>query len=126
MYLTRHICEYIPIFIHSYDYATASGKGYAWFGINVKGQWLKPAFESKKRIQANNDESKRIIKGLIDEYYMLLCNVVNFINEQRNAIQNRQADLQLLNPVYLVDFRNIIGDREWEDELHPGPDAAKN
>ena len=66
-------CYNIPIFIHGYDYALASGRGYRFLTLEFTGPWLEPAFTKKghQEIQKNNE----VIRMIIDKYNVALCHV---------------------------------------------------
>lgn len=104
-------CNRIPILIHGYDYAKASGDGYQKWILELEGPWLKPTFDAKRR---NGGESKKILKKLIDEYNELLCVLAT----------EMASETGILNPVSYLDFRGLVG-ADWEDELHPKKAAAK-
>lgn len=103
-------CQSIPIYIHGYDYAKASGVGYRLI-FEWAGPWLRPAFDLKDR---KDIEIKKVIEELIDSYNHLLCDVA-----QRIA-----SDESISNPVYHLDFRNTVGQDEWSDEIHPAKAAV--
>ena len=92
----------------AYDYVQASGIGYDW--LNIVGPWLKPVFVTKNRL----DESKDVIKELIDDYNALLCGTVQYITDHAS----------ITNPVYFLDIRGTVGSN-WEDELHPNRQAYR-
>ena len=122
--LTRHLCRHfakgevscgnIPVFLHGYDYAQPSGVGYGFWGLRFRGPWLRPAFETQERY----GEADRVIRGLIDRYNTLLCNVAERTNEGQ---ANGSTDG---NPIYHLDFRNVVRDN-WEDEIHPNEQAVR-
>ena len=111
-------CRNIPIFLHGYAYVEATGRGFLGsfgrlLGSLGGGPWLRPAFEGNVQVEAAN----RVIRELIDDYNSLLCDVAWKANET-NWNNN-------LNPIYHLDFRELVQQDDWRDELHPNQDAAR-
>ena len=104
-------CGNIPIFVHGYDHAKATGNGYEMFWFPVGGPWLRPAFQEKESLE----DADNLIASLIDRYNKLLCNVAT----RASAVQANDV-----SPVYFLDFRGAVSD-SWQDELHPDPDASR-
>lgn len=103
-------CTNIPIFIHGYDYAQATGKGYDLFMVRFAGPWITPALRKRGRGSTDGNEA---VRTLVNEYNDLLCHVAE-----------NDAWLSGHNPVYYLDFRNVVG-HDWRDEIHPNAAAAQ-
>ena len=111
-------CRNIPIFLHGYAYVEATGRGFVGFlgrllGSLGGGPWLRPVFEGNVQVE----DADRVIRELIDGYNSLLCDVEWKANET-NWNNN-------LNPIYHLDFRELVQQDDWQDELHPNRDAAR-
>lgn len=111
-------CRNIPIFLHGYAYVEATGRGFLGSFSRVmgplgSGPWLRPAFEGNVQVE----DADRVIRELIDGYNSLLCDVAWKANET-NWNNN-------LNPIYHLDFRELVQQDDWQDELHPNQDAAR-
>ena len=110
-------CRNIPIFLHGYAYAEATGRGFLGsfsLGPLGSGPWLRPAFEGNVQVE----DADRVIRELIDGYNSLLCDVARKANE---TYWNNN-----LNPIYHLDFRELVQQDDWQDELHPNRDAARD
>ena len=103
-------CESIPIFVHGYDYAQATGRGYELFLIRLAGPWITPALGLRGRRPTEGNEA---VYHLVNEYNDLLCRVAD-----------SATNLSYDNPVFHLDFRNIVG-LDWRDEMHPNAAAAQ-
>lgn len=86
------------IYYHGYDYAIPSGIGAKLWGIKV-GPWMRQYFVEKKIL--DEDDQKRIIKHLIDEF-----------NDVLEVIDSERL-------VTWVRTRRCLSANEWNDELHP-------
>ena len=111
-------CSNVPIIVHGYDYVRASGEGFGWPGLRLRGPWLKPEFEKKERL----GDSDEVIKRLIGEFNYLLCDVAKKVNNL-TAVELRR---RVVNPIIYVSFRNEVGAMGWADELHPDRRAANH
>ena len=87
------------IFSHGYGYARATGKGTEILIFEFFGPWLLPAL-AEKRINPET-EGKQAIEHLIDGFNQML---------QELDTENEKF--------HYVDFRQIISDDDWRDELH--------
>ena len=105
-------CDDIPVFIHGYDYALASGRGYRIVGLEFTGPWLEPAFAKKghQEKQINNE----VMKMIINRYNVALCHV---------AKQFAEKGWKKM-PFYFLDFRGEVKEN-WNDEIHPNHSAFK-
>jgi hypothetical protein len=85
-----------PVFVHGYDYAVPTGKGF--LGL---GQWLKFPMD-----QANVKDAlqQSLVNLLIDGF--------------RSALEEAQAQAPTLQ---LVDERGTLKPEDWANELHPTP-----
>ncbi|WP_291986230.1 SGNH/GDSL hydrolase family protein [Candidatus Accumulibacter sp. ACC007] len=84
-----------PVFVHSYDYPPANGKGF--LGL---GQWLQFPMDDAK---VDRDLQQEVVKLLIDQFWLCL-----------EEAQAKAPTLQL------VDGRHTLkSDDDWENELHP-------
>ena len=106
---SRAPCRSIPIFVHGYDYALVSGRGFEYAGVEWTGPWLKPRFSEKghRKATVNNEQ----VKLLIDSYNDSLCHIATLYN---------QTPLSM--PLYVLDFRGEVG-KQWSDEIHPNERA---
>lgn len=111
-------CSNVPIIVHGYDYVRASGDGFDWPGLRLRGPWLKPEFERKERLQ----DSDEAIGALIGRFNDLLCMVATRIN----SLSESERDGRNANPIIYVSFENDVGEGRWADELHPNRDAANS
>jgi hypothetical protein len=91
--LLRLVRQYAPgaqVFLHNYDYAFPSGRGFLGFGNwllqPMKDCGVPPALRTK------------VVNHLIDEF---------------------TGRLQKLKDTVLVDSRGVLDTREWANELHP-------
>ncbi len=105
-------CMDIPIFIHGYDYAQASGKGYRVVGVEFTGPWLEPKFAKKGHYDTN--ENSEAIAVLIDRFNDSVCYVAKKFGQQQSSM-----------PVFFLDFRGEVKDG-WRDEIHPNRSAFEN
>lgn len=103
-------CEKIPIFVHGYDYAQATGQGYELFLIRLAGPWITPALALRGRDAA---EGNAAVRYLVDAYNQVLCHVADTATQ-----------MSRYNPVFYFDFRNAVGS-DWRDEIHPNAAAAE-
>ncbi len=103
----RHFCQKIwsfeagqPIVMHGYGYARPTGRAVLNlpFGVRLGGPWLRPAL-AQKNISPSTGAG--LIEDLIDTYNELL----------------KKLDAELAN-FHHVDFRDLIKDEHWNDELH--------
>ncbi|MDE2813691.1 MAG: hypothetical protein OXM01_11735 [Gemmatimonadota bacterium] len=103
-------CGNIPVIIHGYDFAQANGRGYELFMVRFAGPWITPALRMRGRYAIDGNAA---IRSLVNGYNDLLCRVAVAV-----------AGLTNHNPVYYLDFRDVVGD-DWEDEIHPNVEGAK-
>lgn len=95
-----------PVFIHSYDYPVADGRGFELTWLNITGPWLKNAMDSCGL--ANNPHLRQeVCNRLIDALHDAFVPVTH----------SHQG-------VYLVDSRGCLGtgngyEDDWDNELHP-------
>ena len=90
----------LPVVAHGYAYARPTGKAVINlpFGFRFIGPWLRPALAMKNISPATG---RGLIEQLIDRYNDVL------------------RDLAASNThFHHVDFRNLISDGDWKDELH--------
>ena len=86
----------VPVFVHGYDYAVPSGKGF--FGL---GQWLQyPMDES----QVDRGIQQAVVNELIDSFAGALA----------EASKKRPA-------LHVVNARETLKPDQWANELHPTP-----
>ena len=104
-------CQGIPILIHGYDYAEATGIGYRVLGVTFRGPWIAPALDLK---DWSKDDGNKAVGELVDAYNIMLCRVAKQLN----------VDDSEDNPIFFLDFRNAVGS-DWLDEIHPDSDGAE-
>lgn len=86
----------IPVFVHGYDYAIPSGKGF--LGL---GQWLQYPMDETK---VSREIQQAVVNDLIDTFAEML----------EDAARKRPA-------LHFVDNRQTLSANQWANELHPTP-----
>lgn len=101
-----------PIFLHSYDYPIADGRGFDLLWLQITGPWLESAMNARA-VPKEGGLRRDICRGLID------------------ALHAEFDEIALSEGVYLIDSRGCLcsdlnGDsykKDWANELHPSWDG---
>ena len=111
-YVGGDTCNNIPIVIHGYDYAQATGVGYRVLGISFSGPWIRPALDLKDWEMSDGNEA---VRTLVNDYNDLLCSVAIRLNDHDTSG----------SPVFYLDFRESLDEEDWRDEIHPNELGAR-
>lgn len=102
--------DYSPktvIMADCYDYIIPSNVPTKLFRlIPISGPWVKPMLEAHECY--NPENQKKIIKYMIDSFADMLKNLSK---TNKNFV--------------FLDTRGIVGEKEWQDEIHPSRSANK-
>ena len=93
-------CPACHIFVHGYDYPSASGKPTRKFGLVLSGPWILPAFQQHQILDPQDQTD--VLESLIDRFNRTLASL---------AITARGF--------VHIDVRNTLTARQWKDEVHP-------
>lgn len=100
--------DYAPVFLHGYDYLTASGKKAKYDGFHPSGPWILPSM----RDRGINDAAMQtaILRVLIDD-----------VNEILAALERAYP-----TSVIYVDLRGTLRPGvDWMNEIHPTEDGFR-
>ena len=98
---------YTTIMVDCYDYIVPSGVGAKLFSvIPISGPWVKPVLEAHNCHDKN--DQKAVVKYLIDSFAVMLYE----LSQEHDRF-------------VLIDTRGVIGEDEWQDEIHPNSIANK-
>lgn len=93
----------LPIVLHGYGYAIPDGRGWAGGWGPLPGPWLDPSLTRKGYDREKHAAIRRdIVRELIDAF-----------NDMQKVVASSYP------AVHHVDLREVLGDSDWGNELHP-------
>lgn len=105
--VNHHLGPQTPIFMHGYSYAQSDGRQFELLGGLISfGPWIQDKLHEQNITE--RDEQQDIVNALIDAFNGLLKDLESKID---NFIH--------------VDFRPLLGPKDWDDEIHPNGPARQ-